>query len=310
MAIQGFDPEWVVTNEVRNLDDIEDFNRDLFRIAFGSESTDFRSASNLVFDKTSTQEKMLLDLRGKVMRAVESVLHPDSTKAEPVEEKKFEARKVTVTSGVRAVEDLSASTANAVNEIYKAFGYTSRELDGFKRSLEQVIITTEPFVSRMKQKQPMTREERDILEKVGNKLLQAIEDEQIVLSVDAPIMVPVKYPDASFRQKTVYGGWHMFPDYFYVGESGQPIFGLIPERADARYSEGIDWASAEFNLKKFDEAFPLVAVKLAEIMNLSIKDESMLSVFNALRAQETVQRDINREQTEEKLKANPLFGMF
>lgn len=160
--------------------------------------------------------------------------------------------------------------------------------------------------------------DRELLEEIGGDLLSKMTDISIesteAFKAEGMIVVPVKYKDGSFKNKTIGAKWEFFPNYVYVGARGDLIFGMIsPDQEQERDSDGNPkpmWETAEFNLKKLDDTFPLLLSALMKKCEVEKSLNLMSELVDLLYSKRAVATAMEMETAEEKLQANPMFGLF
>lgn len=157
-----------------------------------------------------------------------------------------------------------------------------------------------------------TVRDRRILEEIGEEILVKMTEisnntSRAFLS-DGMIVVPVKYKDGAFKNKTI-GAWEFFPNYAYVGARGELIFGLAT--ADQVPEDGKPmWEVAEFTCKKLDDSFPMLLHELAKKFEITSKINLMSDLVTHLYNKRAVNQAMEMETAEEKMQANPMFGLF
>lgn len=165
-------------------------------------------------------------------------------------------------------------------------------------------------MSRAKSTQPKSKD-RTILEEIGTELLShmmRLNSEKTLLVCEPMIMLPVKYSSGSFKNKATGANWEFFPEYVYIGASGNMIFGMsTPDQ-----TEEPRWETAEFNPKKLDDAFPLLLPELATIYGEFGTDKAttMTDLIDLIYDRRVIKQAMEMESEEDKMRANPLFGLF
>lgn len=97
--------------------------------------------------------------------------------------------------------------------------------------------------------------------------------------------------------------------YVYVGARGDLIFGLNTPDQEREADKPL-WETAEFTCKKLDDAFPLLLPELMRQLGIDRKLNLMSELVDHLYAKRSVENAMEMETAEEKLQANPLFGLF
>ncbi|MTH61112.1 hypothetical protein [Paracoccus litorisediminis] len=140
--------------------------------------------------------------------------------------------------------------------------------------------------------------------------------------IDGPLMSTVKREDGTYRNYEISRA-----DFWLTGmrfgETGKPLLIFEPEDDDERYK------LLEVSLAKIDTFFPTFSVKLAEFCKLKVADRELftedqsdllLHVIEAIEDTEALldllnkalleRRAVDEAAETEKMKANPMFGMF
>lgn len=152
--------------------------------------------------------------------------------------------------------------------------------------------------------------DQDRMLEVGNEIIAAIANNDLKMVCDGPVTTAVKFADGAYRKKVIGNGWDFFMDSCYINASSNLIFVLSTHDQPAFDEFGHPakiWEFAEFGPDALDSAFPLLLPDLSKFIDTK---DSMAKTIEHLYNRKTVAANMEEDESQNRLRDLPTFGMF
>jgi len=160
----------------------------------------------------------------------------------------------------------------------------------------------------MAKRQTLSQDDKETLEAVGKKICQILREE--FFEVSGTPTVPVKYPDGSFKNKSI-GNLALCPEYAYVSSKDLLIFGFEPEGSQI-------WRHAEILSTKLEAIFPDILERTKALIFESQEEAEIIEswndmitvLFDGYKQERAKAEKQQKRKLEETYAKHPLFGRF